>query len=583
MCGIFGCVGKIDREKLQQCLYEIRHRGPDAMGIKELQGISLAHARLSILDTNESANQPMSDQSGRYWIVYNGEVYNYVEIRKELEGLGYRFRTKSDTEIILYSYIEWGADFQKKCNGMWGLAIWDNLKKELFVSRDRFGVKPFYYYEQGGNFYFASEMKAFFPIMDQKKINYVIFESKNYLGYEATENCCIRDIKKVQAGYCGYFRNGELELYRWWDTLDNLIKVPQVYEEQVEYLRELFLDACKIRMRSDVPIGTALSGGVDSSSVIGAMSYISNKSEKSINRDWQHAFVASMPGTNLDETIYAQKAADYVKVDLQKVMITAKDAPEQLLRYMYICEDPHITTPIPFMQTYKEMSTMGVKVTLDGHGVDELFGGYLYDIINAANDVDKDMAICTELWRIYNDGVAEEYRLTLQQFMLQIDATEGKSLNEHLYTRSHKNILPTLLRCYDRYSMGNSVEIRMPFMDYRIVSFAFSIPWDSKIRNGYTKNIIRDMASPFMDPEIIYKKRKVGFNTPFTEWLQGDMKEFILDEIHSQDFYNCELLNPLEATICIHDFYSKKRTDFSDGDLIWNKVMPYFWKKAMGL
>lgn len=261
MCGIFGCVGELLKEKAYECISQISYRGPDKLNVKVLEGIVISHARLSILDVSDLANQPMSDPSGRYWIVYNGEVYNFLELRKELEQFGWKFKTNSDTEVVLYSYIEWGENFQNKCNGMWALVIWDNIEKRLFLSRDRFGVKPLYYYEQDNNFYFASEMKAFFPIMKERRINYQLLEKKQYFIYEATENCSIKGIKKILGGEYGYYKNGQLHLNKWWNTLEHLIKVPGKYEEQVELFRELFIDACKIRMRSDVPIGTALSGG----------------------------------------------------------------------------------------------------------------------------------------------------------------------------------------------------------------------------------------------------------------------------------------------------------------------------------
>lgn len=261
MCGIFGCVGKIDKEKEYECINQIKHRGPDSLVVKEENGIVLAHARLSILDVSDTANQPMSDPSGRYWIVYNGEVYNFLELREELEQLGWKFKTNSDTEVVLYSYIEWGEYFQNKCNGMWGLAIWDTVEKTLFLSRDRFGVKPLYYYEQDNNFYFASEMKAFFPIMKERKINYSLLEKKAYFIYEMKEDCSIKGIKKIFGGQCGHYKNGQLHLNKWWNTMEHLLNVPNQYEQQIELFRELFIDACKIRMRSDVSIGTALSGG----------------------------------------------------------------------------------------------------------------------------------------------------------------------------------------------------------------------------------------------------------------------------------------------------------------------------------
>lgn len=582
MCGIFGCVGEIEKDKIEACIAQIRHRGPDAVGIELLPGCSLAHTRLSILDVSDNANQPMPDASGRYWIVYNGEVYNYLELRKELERLGYHFRTNCDTEVVLYSYIQWGKEFQNKCNGMWGVAIWDDLKKELFLSRDRFGIKPLYYLQQDGNFYFASEMKAFFPIMKQKKINHSIFEKKNYFAYEATEYCCIKEIKKIAAGHYAYVKEGTVCSYRWWNTMDNLVEVPDRYEEQVEMLRELLLDACRIRMRSDVPIGTALSGGVDSSAVIGAMNTISGTNESTINKEWQNAFVASMPGTTIDETYYAQKAADHVGVELQKVKVSADISADTIMKYMYICEEPYITSPIPFMQTYGAMAEHGIKVTIDGHGADELFGGYAFDLYTVYNDVRGDENELKNIWKTYNDMMLEEGKITYQDFCAR-GAQYKMGLNEMLYSETHEKTLPTLLRCYDRYSMGNSLEIRMPFMDYRIVDFAFSIPWNSKVRDGFSKKIVRDAAAPFMDEKVLFRKSKVGFNSPMTEWLHGEMKEFVLDEIHSRSFYECELINPLDVTIEVDNFYREKEKKFSDGQKIWKLLVPYLWKKAMNL
>lgn len=598
MCGIFGCIGKIHKDEAYECINKIAHRGPDALQVEELKGAVLAHTRLSILDTSEMANQPMADSSRRYWIVYNGEVYNFIELRKELEQLGYHFITDGDTEVVLYSYIEWGVDFQKKCNGMWGLAIWDDVKKELFISRDRFGIKPLYYYEQDGNFYFASEIKAFFPIMKERKINYYIFEKKDYFAYEATQNCCVKNIKKIQAGYCGYFRDGQLNVWRWWNTLDHLIKVPDKYEEQVEYFRELFLDACKIRMRSDVPIGTALSGGLDSSAVAGAMKYIAQTGEKRVSQDWQHAFVASMPGTVLDETQYAEIAAKYVGLDVKKVMVNASISADEIFKYMYICEEPYITSPIPFMQTYRSIVDSGIKVTVDGHGADELFGGYTFDIWYAALAAGNDSEALKDIWETYNNMQSLQInRISYEQFISALekvdrDIVTDKSdeitmldaFNSKLYVQSHKVVLPTLLRCYDRYSMGNGLEIRMPFMDYRIVCFAFSIPWQAKIHGGYSKRIIRDMAAPFMHKDIIYRKSKLGFNSPMVEWMYGDLKEFILDTIHSKEFYECELFNPLDISIRVNEFYKKNNGGtYAEGEAIWTMLVPFFWKKAMQL
>ena len=596
MCGIFGCIGKMHKEDAFSCIKEISHRGPDALEIQELKGAMLAHARLSILDTSDKANQPMSDESGRYWIIYNGEVYNFLELKEELEMLGYRFRTDSDTEVILYAYIEWGEKFQDKCNGMWAMAIWDSYQQRLFLSRDRFGVKPLYYYKQDGNFYFASEMKAFFPVMKRREINYKLFYGYNFLTFEDSTESAIRNIFNFPAACNGFFCQGQLEIKRWWNTMDHLVEVPDSYDEQVEMLRALFLDSCKIRMRSDVPIGTALSGGIDSSAVVGAMSHISNGDNIRQNKEWQNCFVASLSKADIDETCYAEQAAKYVGVGINKVYINPDVTPEEILREIYMCEVPYITSPIPFMQTYKAIRESGVKVTLDGHGADELFCGYTSGVLAAGKEVGFKGTEFDELFSMYREMSCVEVKTMLSKKeavdcgvsicknidkLFEKESINLDEVNKQLYYETHNTVLPTLLRCYDRYSMANGVEIRMPFLDYRIVSFAFSIPWTSKIRCGFSKSIVRDMARKFMDSRILNRKDKIGFSAPMDAWLRGTMKGFLLDTIHSRDFKECGLINSLETSMEVEKFLSNKEVDHIWGERIWQNIVLYLWEKVM--
>ena len=596
MCGIFGCVGKIDRERALQCVERIKHRGPDALKVQTLDGATLGHARLAILDTAERADQPMCDASGRYWIVYNGEVYNFVELRRELEGKGYQFQTEADTEVLLNAYIEWGEAFQDKCNGMWALAIWDDLEKKLFLSRDRFGIKPLFLYASDGGFYFASEMKAFFPIMKERRVNYLLMDTWRCFGYEATEECVIQGITRFPAGMCGMYCDGQLTKKRWWNTLDHLMTVSERYEEQVEMLRELFLDACRIRMRSDVPVGTALSGGIDSSCTIGAMHYLSGESFERKNDDWQNAFLSYMPGTFNDEDEYATLAAEFANVPLQRIKVESQIGVEKLLDYLYLCEDPYITSPVPFLQTYGAIRDAGIKVTLDGHGADELFGGYGFDLFAALGDTERETAEFNEIVQIYNDSCPAYARVNNEAAIKNAfsiirgnhglrETNESYSrmdeLNKCLYRETHYSVLPTILRCYDRYSMANGLEIRMPFMDYRIVCFAFSIPWQSKLRDGYTKKIVRDMGAPFMDKRILNRKSKMGWNSPATEWFKGEWKEFLLDTIHSRDFIECEIINALDISVDVNEFLQNEEAVYRDGERIWTRIIPYLWKKAV--
>lgn len=596
MCGIFGCIGKIDYHKAFQCTQRMRHRGPDAINVNQLDKITLGHTRLMILDRDENANQPMRDISGRYYIVYNGEIYNFIELRKELETEGYRFKTQSDTEVLLYSYIEWGENFQDKCNGMWAVAIWDDFEKKLFLSRDRFGIKPMYMYWEDENFYFASEMKAFFPVMKERMPNYRVFGQKDFLSYESTDECAIKGIKKLLAGTCAVWQDGRLTKKKWWDTLEHLQKVPMLYEEQVEMMRELFLDACKIRMRSDVPIGTALSGGIDSSCTLGAMHYLSKDYLERKTNDWQHAFVAHMPGTCFDETQYAEMAAEHIGIQVERVNINAQIGADELLRYLYLCEEPYITSPVPYIQTYRQIGNAGIKVTLDGHGADELFGGYGFDLFSACVDAGIGTKGFNEVIDTYNEMCLAEGWMNEKKalnhmvthikdnYMHRIQNPKFEAmdeLNKRLYIETHNKILPTLLRCYDRFSMANGVESRMPFMDYRIVCFAFSIPWTSKIRNGYSKAIVRDMARPFMREEILNRKQKIGFNAPNTEWFRGELKEFLLDTINSKDFWECNLINALEIYVYVKEFLRNNTEGCQAGQEIWTAIVPYLWEKAV--
>lgn len=595
MCGIFGCVGKINRDKVKTCIKKIQHRGPDALGIEELQGATLAHARLSIIDISNFANQPFSSIDKRYWLIFNGEIYNFIELKKELEFLGYVFHTESDTEVVLYAYLHWGEAFQKKCNGMWALAIWDDYEKSLFISRDRLGVKPLYWYKDANNFYIASEMKAFFPIMEEIIPNQELFLPYKAFGYESTENCVIRNINRLQPGHCAIYKEKKIKIKKWWSTLDNLIEVPKNYKEQVECLRALFLDAVKIRMRSDVPIGTALSGGLDSSSIVGVMHYLSQKENSShFCTEWQNAFVASMPGTINDETQYAEMAAEYIGIDVKKVMIRAPKSEEELMKYVYMSDEPYDTALIPHFQEYRAIRDGGIKVTVDGVGADELFGGYQFDLLQAIQKCSCSDKELIDLIQVHNDITLKEFHVTLEEIMdsRKMSQTVNREnfisniknmdfLNKILYKETHEQILPTILRVTDRYGMASGVEIRMPFLDYRIVNFAFSLPWTSKIRNGYSKAIERDMARPYMTNKILNRKLKIGFNDPLTEWFRGPLREFLLDTIHSRDFIECNLVNSLETTVIVHEFLKNTNITYQGGHEIWSLIVPYLWKKVM--
>lgn len=609
MCGIFGYKGKIDQELGMKCLRTLAHRGPDGEGIYQSDGVFLGHRRLAILDLSKQGQQPMSYAEGRYWITYNGEIYNFVEINKELTTKGYRFQSKSDTEVVLAAYVEWGEKCLDKFNGMWAFAIWDCEKKELFLSRDRFGKKPLFYSFIANDFVFASEMKAIVPLLERVEPNIdIIRDISQIFNYENTDQCLIKGIKRFPAGHYGWFKDGKLELVRYWCTLDNLVDVPPTYEEQKERFKELFLDACKIRMRSDVPIGTALSGGLDSSAVFCALNHLSaDQNGDRVSRDWQHAFCASFPGTPLDEVEWAKKVADYCGTKINIIEIDPEKYLNDFYEHIYLFEELYITPHIPFVATYREMRMNGVVVTIDGHGADELFGGYHFDYLYLLNDnmfnLINSMAVINTYYDAnLNDGLQFVNLPPKRIFLLdQFVRNAGKKIlgrkienvddnherwktfdgfTRKLYNSFHKDTLPTLLRNYDRYSMMNGVEIRMPFMDYRLVAYAFSLPWTSKIRNTYTKAIVRDALSEIMPVEVSYRKTKVGFNSPMVDWFKGPMRTFFLETVKSKEFNNSLIIDPVATKEKIIKTINDPNARFIDAIEAWKMISPYFWYKG---
>ena len=384
--------------------------------------------------------------------------------------------------------------------------------------------------------------------------------------------------------------------------------VPDRYEEQVEIFRDLFLDACKIRMRSDVTIGTALSGGLDSSATICAMADIIKKGAGTrVNHDFQHAFVAAFPETMLDETYYAREVTDYLNIESTEIVIDPVEGLKKLPEYIYSFEDIYVTSPVPMMQLYSQVKQNGVTVTLDGHGADELFGGYPGDIIYALLDVGGDRDSIHQILSTYFSMMSKSvirkqssYGKHYIDFMARHIAKKALHVStwdklidwecrenfmklghfeKVLYNSTHTTILPTLLRNYDRYSMTSGVEIRMPFLDYRIVQFAFSISWKAKLHGGYSKSIIRDALKDIMPKEVVERKSKIGFSTPIVEWTKGPWREWLYDIMESTDFKQSSIINAKQTRALTEHVICSDNASFSEGERAWEMLMPYLWEK----
>jgi asparagine synthase (glutamine-hydrolysing) len=617
MCGIFGLVGSIDRELALRCLNTMIHRGPDGWGLWQDDGITLGQRRLAILDLSEAGKQPMSSADGRYWISFNGEIYNFLEVRAELQAKGHSFRSESDTEVILAAYAQWGADCLVRFNGMWAIAIWDTRERSLFLARDRWGKKPLFYAETpGGGFAFASEMKALLPLLPNARPDEALIKGmtlRSSFGYEATERCLVTGIKRLPAGHHATLEpGGRLSPRLWWNTLDHLPKIPERYEEQVEALRELLLDACRLRMRSDVTIGTALSGGLDSSTIFSMLAHINgtHRGEARLSTDWQHAIVASFPGTPLDEAAFAQQVARHAGTDAQVLEIDPLRYVGELQQMLYLYEDLTVTSPLPFMALYKRIKQAGVTVTLDGHAADELFGGYPTDWAYALMDAGADLAQIKQVLEVYEGGFPEgsaQFRKpanrfvsyakrltgTLAKHALGMHVNLGPEYTQHarwreldhmsraLFWQTHSFVLPTILRSYDRYGMAASVEIRMPFLDWRVATFAFALPWHSKIRKGFSKAIVRDAAAPFMPHEITYRRTKIGFNSPIVDWMRGPLRGYFMDTLGSRAFRECPLVDAPRAQRQVAQVIDNPGASFKSGERAWWGVLPYLWSQAL--
>lgn len=553
MCGIAGIV---DFGSISVTLNELKvlgnalfHRGPDGghEWLSSDNSAGLAHRRLSILDTSDAGQQPMPSHDRRYWLTYNGEIYNFLEVRDELEALGHSFASQSDSEVILAAYQQWGQDMLLRFNGMWALAIWDTLASELFIARDRFGVKPLAFCWNGRRFAFASEPQALIKAgLSSGDVNVGMARrfAIDAMRIESSTRTIYKDISKIQAGHCARINATGMILHRWWNSLDHLVYVPASPAERIEQFRELFDDSIRLRMRSDVPIGTCLSGGFDSTAVVCAMKRLTSNSERRQARSWRHAFVASFPGWEYDERARAEEAAAWADVMPAILEIRPENALTDFDRVIDDLGDVYIDPAIGPWLIYREVRRAGIAVTLDGHGADELMGAYRpsggsvkhsiqialaslarrSNWVNAASDHIRRRALNFQHMNFLRDGDIDRPILLGESDEVPSD---WGPLSRALYTMFHSTILPTLLRNYDRASMAHGIEVRMPFMDWRLATYVMSLPDDAKLGNGLTKKIARDAMAGLMPESIRSDPLKIGFNTPIAIYFGGPLRDWV--------------------------------------------------------
>ncbi len=558
MCGIFGYFdhnNNVMEESILKAMGTmITHRGPDDHGIFHKPGVALGNQRLSIIDLNQG-HQPFVSEDGRTAVVQNGEIYNYIELAEELAKDGYPCKTHSDTEVILRLYEREGIDFIHKLNGMFTIAIYDGRKDVMFLIRDRIGVKPLYLHEQEGRILFASEIKSILTAgilreMDPEALYH--FLTYNYVPPPFT---MFKGVRHLMPGEAMRIERGKTQTFKWWD-LSRISTETKSEDEWIEEFNSVLEDAVRLRLRSDVPFGAFLSGGVDSSSVVGHMAQ--NMSEP------VNTFCIGFREKKFDESPFAKEAADLFRTHhvMEKVDPNMMDLWPLAT---YFCDQPH--GDVSFLPTYRvaELAVKHVKVVLTGDGGDELFAGYTkYRDFFANPDIEK---MTEEEWRrAYYRNITlfdEDNKAHLITSSLAKEVADTQSFNviQPLYERSsHQDrinqallidmmmLLPgNNLVKPDRMGMAVSLEARTPFLDYRMMELAFRMPGDLKLRNGETKYLFKKAVTPLIGESLAYRKKQM-FTVPVGEWFKNELADFSRELLTSPRFVERGLFNPQFVT-----------------------------------
>ena len=578
MCGITGIISKnkISKGIIELMTDTIIHRGPDGFGYYYGDNFVFGHRRLSIIDLTESGRQPMEYQD-RYIITYNGEIYNYFEIKKELISYGYQFKTNTDTEVIIASYDYWGKECLNKFNGMWAFVIYDKLEMKYFISRDRFGKKPFYYYKTSDLFIFGSEIKAILKHPSVKvKENIVYLKSylkygpKEYIKETAFENIFRFDFSSYFEGTIEELLN-EFTQYKFWELKPNLCYERFDEEKAKKYAKqyyELLKDAVKIRLRADVKVGSALSGGLDSSSIV---YLINNILKEQGNEELQETFstVYKSEGTkDCDESIFIDSLAKQLCVKSNQIEPHINDVIIEHEKVIYMMENPPESTCMSGWHTFKLVKNSSVKVTLAGQGADEQLAGYpiyytLYIISLNFFDLVKELKYLLTI-EYYKKFIFIGILLNLTRtifgykfldFIINKLLKKNKKFNlNHELSTNMSHGLVNLLHYSDHTSMAHSIESRMPFLDYRLVEFLASIPSSYKMHNGWTKYIARLAFDKKLPSNIVWRKDKMGWPIPENYWFKGKLKKDFVNRIETckeleEYVTNLDIRNQLNSNI----------------------------------
>jgi asparagine synthase (glutamine-hydrolysing) len=582
MCGIIGILKRKETnvaiEDLEVMLDKIKHRGPDSKGIYIHENLGLGHTRLSIIDTSHLADQPFYYKD-QLVLVFNGAIYNFIELKEELTALGYSFTTSSDTEVLLFSYLHWGEDCVKKFNGMWAFAIHDKYKNKLFCSRDHFGIKPFFYSLDDDTFIFSSEIKPILCIKEIKKANlkavlhYLTFKNSDYRNQSFFEN-----IVKLEPSHNLSFDlvKNEVSIYKYYEIafMEEISKLS--LEDTTAIIDAEFKRAIKIRLRSDLKIGSSLSGGLDSSYIAKEV-FLNQKENKSL-QDFTTVTVGSLNQKN-DETHYAKIVAEKLNINNTTITPSQDDFKDLLENVIYSQEEPFAGKSV-HMQNFlmREVNRLGIKVLLSGQGADEVFLGYNF-YISAYFNKTSFLEYIKFIYELRKNNkisffVLLKSNLYYSKFVSRIDFITIKeitnSFNNFFELQKNEifvNSLPEMLKWEDKNAMAYGVESRLPYLDHKLVELCLSINPKYKIAKGWTKYIIRKNIEHDLPQEIVWRKNKIGFEPPFEEWWPTEQK--IIDKINN---------SPI-----IQELFDKKFKKFTDREFEWRLYNLAIWEEQYGM
>lgn len=614
ICGMFRKDRKIDKEIFEKMVDIVAYRGPDDRGTYYDDGVALGHRRLAIFDLSSDGHQPFVYRD-RYSMVYNGEIYNFRELRKQLQKKGYEFTTKTDTEVLIAMYDCYGKECVNYLNGMWAFAVYDKQQQTIFCSRDRFGIKPFYYFYSGQEFIFASEIKQlllarkeYIYANRQRLLDYLILGDLDY-----TDETMFRDVKQLRGGHhlTLQIATGECTIEQYYD-LSRMRMKKKTYQEACGEFRRLFERSVELRLQADVPVGYCLSGGLDSSAIVSMADFIIAKSGREVE---QHTISSCFEDKAYDEQEYIDEVVRHTRVTPHKVFTKEQDLFEDLDEIIWHMDEPFSSTSI-FAQwhVFKNAKAHGLTVMLDGQGADEQLAGYtgFYSVIFAYYLRRlRLIRFGRELYYYYKNRRASETYVSAWDVILNAlvsafmpnrlklylkrklgygyaDMPFSEELIERVvkgrelyrvsspreYSLDHmKYSMSSLLHYEDRNSMAHSIESRVPFLDYRLAQSIYAMPVHYKIRKGMTKSVMRDGLDGILPDKVKNRVSKLGFVTPEEKWINENYDQF-RDQLRRA----CEQMKDVIDGSRIIKWFDDNKGQIKRGDYLpWRIICAGHW------